>query len=359
MPTISVDVPGANYDVRVEPGILTNAGTALRSVTKAGKAAIVTDSIVSPLYAQTLIQSLQQAGIEPILATLPTGEEHKNLSTLLPIYDQLLSQRMERATPLLALGGGVVGDMAGFIAATILRGVPFIQIPTTLLAMVDASVGGKVGVDTRAGKNLIGAFHQPILVLADPLTLATLPPKEMRGGLAECIKHDIIRDAAGFDDLERNILRALAGDVPYLTQLIAHNVAIKAKVVAADPYEKGERAHLNLGHTFGHAIEIVSNFQISHGQGVALGTTAAAFVAERLGPLTSNQRHRIKAILEKVNLPTSGLTVDTEAVFEAMRLDKKVKNGRIRFILPMGIGDAVIRDDVPDDLVREALQSLR
>ncbi|HWB53536.1 MAG TPA: 3-dehydroquinate synthase [Tepidisphaeraceae bacterium] len=358
MPTVSVNIPGTDYDVRIEPGALNNAGAIVQAITRSKKAAIITDSIVGPLYAEALVQSLKQAGIEPVISTLPAGEEHKNLSTLLPIFDELLSHRMERSTPVLALGGGVVGDMAGFVAATILRGVPFVQIPTTLLAMVDASVGGKVGVDTRAGKNLIGAFHQPILVLADPLVLATLPPAEMRGGLAECIKHDIIRDAAGFDDLEKNILRALAGDVPYLTQLIAHNVAIKAKVVAADPHEKGERAHLNLGHTFGHAIEIVSNFQISHGQGVSLGTTAAAFVGERLGLLTSNERHRIKSILEKVGLPTTGLSLDPNAILDAMRLDKKVKDGRIRFILPMGIGQAVTRDDVPDDLVRQALQSL-
>lgn len=359
MPTISVNIPGANYEVRVEPSTLTNAGKILHALTNTRKAAIITDSIVGPLYAQPLAQSLQQAGIEPIVATIPAGEQHKNLSTLLPIYDSLLAKHMERSTPVLALGGGVVGDMAGFVAATILRGVPFIQIPTTLLAMVDASVGGKVGVDTAAGKNLIGAFHQPILVLADPLILATLPPVEIRGGLAECIKHDIIRDTAGFADLEKNILRALAGDVPYLTKLVAHNVAIKAKVVESDPYEKAERAHLNLGHTFGHAIEIVSHFKISHGQAVALGTTAAAFTAERLSLLTAQDRQRIKALLEKVNLPTHGLDLDPDLVVQAMQTDKKVRAGKIRFILPNGIGQAVIRDDVPAGLVKEALQSLQ
>jgi 3-dehydroquinate synthase len=358
MPTISVQAADARYDVLIEPGVLTRAGGIIQSIANSRKAAIVTDSIVGPLYAQALVQSLRQGGIEPVLATLLAGEAHKNLSTLLPIYNSLLSEQMERSTPVLALGGGVVGDMAGFVAATILRGVPFIQIPTTLLAMVDASVGGKVGVDAPAGKNLIGAFHQPILVLADPLVLATLPPGELRGGLAECIKHDIIRDAAGFADLEKNILRALAGDVPYLTQLIAHNVAIKAKVVAADPYEKAERAHLNLGHTFGHAIELVSQFRISHGQGVSFGITAAAFVAERLGLLAADERQRIKALLEKVNLPTRGLGLDSDAILQAMRTDKKVRNGKIRFILPKGIGHAVMHDDVQAELVREALQSL-
>jgi 3-dehydroquinate synthase len=185
-----------------------------------------------------------------------------------------------------------------------------------------------------------------------------LPPAELRGGLAECIKHDIIRDAVGFADLEKNILRALAGDVPYLTQLIAHNVAIKANVVESDPYEKAERAHLNLGHTFGHAIELVSQFRISHGQGVSFGIVAASFVAERLGMLTADERQRVKALLEKVNLPTHGLDLDCDAILQAMRTDKKVRDGKIRFILPKGIGEAVIRDDISTELILGAVKSL-
>ncbi|HEY1683805.1 MAG TPA: 3-dehydroquinate synthase [Tepidisphaeraceae bacterium] len=359
MAIVSVEIPGCKYDVEVRPGGLADVGAMLNRVSKSRKAAIITDTNVGPLYAAKLANSLQAAEIEPIIATLPAGEEHKNLSSLLPIYDALLPKGMERSTPVIALGGGVVGDMAGFVAATILRGVPFVQIPTTLLAMVDASVGGKVGVDTAAGKNLVGAFHQPILVLADPLVLSTLPVSEMRGGLAECIKHDIIRDAAGFADLEKNILRAFTGDVAYLTQLVAHNVAIKAKVVAADPFEKGERAHLNLGHTFGHAIELASNFKITHGQGVALGTCAAAFVAERMGLLNAGDHQRIRALIEKAGLPTRGLDLDTDKIVQAMRTDKKVRDGKIRFVLPEGIGRAVIRDDVAEELVREGLDSLR
>lgn len=358
MPTIPVNIPGSNYEVRVEPGLLGQTGKILRQLTHASKAAIITDSNVGPLYLQALTQALQQAGIEPIAATLPAGEAHKNLTTLLPIFDALLAKQMERSTPVLALGGGVVGDMAGFVAATILRGVPFVQIPTTLLAMVDASVGGKVGVDAAAGKNLIGAFHQPIAVLADPLVLSTLPPAEMRGGLAECIKHDIIRDAAGFADLEKNILRAFTGDVAYLTELVAHNVAIKAKVVAADPYEKGERAHLNLGHTFGHAIELASNFKIAHGQAVALGTCAAAFAAEKLNLLSDGDQQRIRALTAKAGLPTGGLDIDPDAIVQAMRTDKKVRDGKIRFILPEGIGGAVIRDDLETQVVQGAIRSL-
>jgi 3-dehydroquinate synthase len=302
---------------------------------------------------------LKSAGIDTIIATLPPGEDHKSLADLLPIYDQILSARIERSTPVLALGGGVVGDMAGFVAATVLRGVPFVQIPTTLLAMVDASVGGKTGVNSPAGKNLIGAFHQPIGVLIDPAVLATLPKEELRGGLAECIKHEVIRDTDGFAKLETNINKALSLDMDYLTDLIAHNVAIKAKVVEADPHEHGERAHLNFGHTFGHAIETVSHHSYSHGQCVALGMTAASFAAEKLKLLSEADRKRIVALIDQAGLPTRGLKLPTKDVVAAMSFDKKVAAGRIRFVLPHGIGKAVIRDDLPADLVAAAVESLR
>src|SRR5207248_3627997 len=215
--------------------------------------------------------SLAKAGFEATTATILAGEDHKTLSDLLPVYDALLRARTERTTPVLAPRGGLIGDMAGFVAATVLRGVPFVQIPTSLLAMVDASVGGKTGVNHAVGKNLIGAFHQPIAVLIDPQVLKTLPMRELRGGLAECIKHDIIRDAEGFARLEESIERALKLEIPYLTELVAHNVAIKAAVVAADPFEKAERAHLNFGHTFGHAFETLTNYAMSHGEAVGLG----------------------------------------------------------------------------------------
>lgn len=343
----------------VQPGVLAEAGAYVARLTGAKKAAVVTDSTVGPLHVGKLVESLKGAGIEAIVAVIPAGEEHKKLETLLPVYDTLLGARVERGTPVVALGGGVIGDMAGLVAATLLRGVPFVQVPTTLLAMVDASVGGKVGVDTAHGKNLIGAFHQPVAVLADPLVLATLPPREIKGGLAECVKHDIIRDAEGFADLESNVLKALAGDVGYLTKLVAHNVGIKASVVAADPYERGERAHLNLGHTFGHAMESVSNYRISHGEAVALGTAAASFAAVKVGLLSEAERGRIVALLEKVGLPVRGMGLDVDAVVNAMVFDKKVKAGKVRFVLPRGIGAAVVRDDVPVEVVREAVESVR
>ena len=306
-----------------------------------------------------LLQSLRASGIEPIVATLPTGENHKTLADLAPVYDVLLSARVERSTPILALGGGVVGDMTGFVAATVLRGVPFVQIPTTLLAMVDASVGGKTGINHAVGKNLIGAFHQPIAVLIDPSVLKTLPDRELHGGFAECIKHEIIRDAEGFDRLERDIDLALQLDLSYLTQLIAHNVAIKVRVVEADPFERGERAHLNFGHTFGHAIETVSHYDYSHGECVALGMVAAARMAVDLGMLDENSRRRIVAVIEAARLPVRGLKLPTKDVVDAMIFDKKVRGGKVRFVLPDRIGHVVIRDDVPPERVTQAVESLR
>jgi 3-dehydroquinate synthase len=359
-PTIvPVEVPGARYDVRIEFDLLQTCGQVLRELSQSKKIAVVTDSHVGPRYATTLTASLRQAGFEPIVCAIGAGEENKTFEHLLPVYDQLLVSKIDRKTPVIALGGGVIGDMAGFIAGTILRGVPFVQMPTSLLAMVDASVGGKTGIDHAVGKNLIGVFHQPMAVLIDPNVLRTLPPRELRGGLAECIKHDIIRDAAGFADLEQNIARAQAGDLPWIAQLVAHNVAIKAKVVAADPFEKGERAHLNLGHTFGHAIETVSKYAISHGEAVAYGMGAAAYVAHKLELITREEQARIRNVIAAAGLPTAGLTLDARQVVDAMVFDKKVHNGQIRLVLPHGIGAATIREDVPADLMLEAVTSLR
>ncbi len=319
----------------------------------------MTDSNVAPLHLSSLAQPLMAAGIEVVEAVIPAGESHKTLLDLLPVYDRFLGAHFDRSTPVLTLGGGVVGDMGGFIAATLLRGVPFIQIPTTLLAMVDASVGGKTGVDHPAGKNLIGAFHQPIAVWCDPQTLRTLPQREFRGGLAECIKHDLIRDAEGFAQLEEKISGdASAWDETALTELVAHNVRIKAQVVADDPFEHGERAHLNFGHTFGHAIEAVSRYEYSHGESVALGMVAAAELSRQLGLFDSNEVERIVRTIAQAGLPTKGLTLPADALVDAMRSDKKASGGRLRFIVLDRIGHAVIRADVQPRQVIAALEVL-
>ncbi len=357
--TVPVNLQSGRYDIVIRPGLLAEVGSVIAQLTRSPKAAIVTDSRVGPLFALLLSQSLKAAGIEPVVATIPAGETHKTFADLSAVYDVFLAHRMECSTPVIAVGGGVIGDMAGFVAATILRGVPFVQVPTTLLAMVDASVGGKTGINHAAGKNLIGAFYQPIAVLIDPQTLRTLPDRELRGGLAECIKHDVIRDAAGFAELEEHIGRALSLDIDYLSMLVAHNVAIKARVVEADPFERGERAHLNFGHTFGHAIETVSRYTLSHGECVGLGMVAASRMAVQLGLLDESSCRRIIRLIEKARLPIGGLTFPAREVVDAMTTDKKVSRGRVRFILPDRIGHATMRDDVPDEMVIRAVESLR
>jgi 3-dehydroquinate synthase len=356
---VSVHLAGGDYDILVKPGLHLDIGAWLKGKTKSGKVAVISDSNVFPLFGEAIVKSLSDAGLHAIVALLPAGEDHKTLTDLLPVYDAVLAGKIERSTPVLALGGGVVGDMAGFVAATVLRGVPLVQAPTTLLAMVDASVGGKTGVNHSTGKNLIGSFHQPIGVLIDPLALKTLPARELRGGLAECIKHDIIRDYEGFCRLESHIEKALALDIDYLAELVAHNVAIKARVVEADPLERGERAHLNFGHTFGHAIETVSRHEYSHGECVALGMTAAAFLAKQLGMIDDEQRRRMVNLIAKAGLPTNNLNLDTKAVVEAMAFDKKVAAGKVRFVLPTKIGAVVVRDDVAREKVTEAVESLQ
>ena len=304
MPTISVNIPGAPYDVHVEGGLIERVQSRVRDLTAAKRLAVVTDVNVGKLHVPPVRRSCDAAGVEVIDVTIPAGEEHKTLATVQAIYDQLLDARIDRTTPVVALGGGVVGDVAGFVAATVLRGVPFVQVPTTLLAMVDASVGGKTGVNHPRGKNLIGAFHQPRAVFIDPNLLTTLPPRELRNGLAECIKHDLVRDAEGFERLEQNIDRALSLDVDYLNELVAHNVRIKARVVEADPLERGERAHLNFGHTFGHAIEKVLDYAIPHGEAVAIGMVAAATLSRDLGMIDGDALRRVASLIPRAELPT-------------------------------------------------------
>lgn len=364
MAKLPVCVPDAAYEVCVERGLLDTMGQRLLSLglrgLKAGaKVALITDGNVAGLHAEAAEAALARAGFAVVNVVIPAGEQHKTLHHVSAVYDQLLGAPVERSTPVIALGGGVIGDMAGFAAATVLRGLPLIQCPTTLLAMVDASVGGKTGVNHRVGKNLIGAFYQPRAVLIDPEVLRTLPAGELRSGLAECIKHDVIRDAEGFARLERDIHRAADLDIDYLQELVEHNVAIKAAVVAADPFERGERAHLNFGHTFGHAIENVSRYAFSHGQCVAFGMIAACHVACGLGMLTQEEADRVTKVIARAGLLTRGTRLDSEAVMAAMAYDKKVEASRVRLILPDRIGHVVIRDDAPAELLRAALESVR
>ncbi len=290
----------------------------------------------------------------------PQANKHKNITTATAALDALLLGRVERSTPVIALGGGVVGDLAGFVAATLLRGVAFVQVPTTLLAAVDASVGGKVGLDHPAGKNLIGAFHQPRIVVTDIDTFQTLPLRELRAGLAECIKHAVIRNAHLFSFITDNLAKVMACDGETLAELVARNVAIKAAIVAEDPFENGVRALLNFGHTFGHALENAQQYGgLIHGEAVAMGMLAASRLAHRRGIFPEEDLRHLATLLDYAELPACCIDFDINKALTAMTTDKKVRNGKLRFILPTRIGHAEIVTDVPQDQVKNVLESLQ
>lgn len=354
--------PAPDYDVLIEPGALRRLGELVRGVAPAPSCGLITDSQVAPHYLAAAKASLAAAGYRVIEHVFPAGETHKNVATLAGAWDALLAAKIERATPIVALGGGVVGDLAGFVAASVLRGVPFVQVPTTLLAAVDASVGGKVGIDHAAGKNLLGAFHQPRLVVSDVETFRTLPEREVRCGVAECIKHGIIRDAKLFAFIATHAAKIMAQDAPTMNQLVAWNVSIKAAIVGEDPFETGVRALLNLGHTFGHAIENVMEYGgVQHGEAVAVGMIAAARLAVQSGWLTPRELQEIVDVIDLVGLPTGLPDLDVERTLAAMATDKKVRAGRLRFVLPTRIGAAEVFDAAGIDpaQVRAAVESLR
>lgn len=354
METLTVGLGDRSYPIHIARGLLAQSELLLPYLPQK-RVAIVTNTTVGPLYLEQLGAMLQAHGVAVIPVILPDGEQYKNAETLSQIYDVLLTKRCERSTPLIALGGGVVGDMTGFAAATYLRGVPFIQIPTTLLAQVDSSVGGKTGINHPLGKNMIGAFYQPQMVLADIATLDTLPDRELRAGLAEVIKYGLIRDLPFFEWLEQNVDKLLARDADALQYAIARSCQNKAEVVAADERESGERALLNLGHTFGHAIENGMGYGVwLHGEGVAAGTIMAADLSRRLGWIAEADVTRIRTIFEQAQLPVDAPALGVDKYVELMGLDKKVQGGKIRFVLLEAIGRAVV-SEAPQELLRQTL----
>ena len=298
-------------------------------------------------------RSLSHAGIRPLVIEIPDGEQAKTLDTVAALYDRLAEAGLERGDAVVALGGGVVGDIAGLAAATYLRGVPFVQVPSTVLSMVDSSVGGKVGVDHRRGKNLIGAFKQPHLVVADPSLLLSLPAGERRSGLAEVIKHGVIAAPAILEHIEAQAAR---GQAPDLVWLIAEAVRVKIDIVEEDPYERGRRAELNLGHTFGHALEVLSGYRMRHGEAVSIGMVIACRVAEKMGLCQPDLTHRIEAILRSVDLPVRHAGYAAQNIWAAMASDKKRKDGRLRFVLPVQAGRVIVTDQVAQDVVFEVLE---
>ncbi len=357
MQTLTVGLGERSYPIHIGSGLLGQAEL-LRPFLPRKRAAIITNTTVAPLYLEQLQRTLRQLEVSSVPVILPDGEKYKNSDTLNIIYDALLTARCERNTPLIALGGGVIGDMTGFAAATYLRGVPFIQIPTTLLAQVDSSVGGKTGINHPLGKNMIGAFYQPQLVLADTATLNTLPDNELSAGLAEVIKYGLIRDLPFLEWLEQNIDRLLARDTAALQYAIARSCQNKAEVVAADERESGERALLNLGHTFGHAIESGMGYgNWLHGEAVAAGTVMAADLSQRLGWINADEVARVRNLFERARLPVAGPKLGVEKYLEFMGLDKKVEGGKIRFVLLRALGRGVVFGDVPPALLEQTLMA--
>ncbi len=355
MQTLRVELGERAYPIQIGEGLLVRADLILPHL-DLPKIAVVTNTTVAPLYLQQLIDALRNAGVEATSVVLEDGERYKDWVTLNSIYDALLAHRCDRKTTLIALGGGVVGDLAGFAAATYMRGIPFIQIPTTLLAQVDSSVGGKTGINHPLGKNMIGAFYQPRLVLADTTVLKTLPPRELSAGLAEVIKHGVIRDPAFFAWLEENVDKLLVCDAPALAHAVQRCCEIKAAVVGADERETGVRALLNFGHTFGHAIESGVGFgNWLHGEAVAAGMVMAADLSRRMGLLAQAEQGRIIALLRRAKLPVAPPDIAPSRLLESMGLDKKSEGGRIRFILLDGIGAASMCADVPEAALQQAL----
>jgi 3-dehydroquinate synthase len=360
---IDVELGDESYAVSVEPGLLARVGDAVAAVAPHARAVLVEDANVVEPHGDTAATALAGAGFEVVRLTIVADEASKTLATVARLYDAMAAAGVERGTPVVALGGGVTGDVAGFAAATFLRGVPLVHVPTTLLAMVDASIGGKTGVNLAVdggavlAKNLVGAFWQPRAVLADPETLRTLPDRELRCGLAECVKHGLVGDAGLLDALAAGADRVLGLDPAALVELVARSAAVKAAVVREDVREAGRRAELNLGHTFAHAIESMHELDVRHGEAVAIGLCAAAHCAEATGrrpPLAE-----VRDLLTRLGLPTAlPRLVPGRRLVERMRYDKKIAGGRRRLVLPVGRGRAEVADDVPDAVVEAAWRAV-
>jgi len=348
MQTFHVNIATGAYDVHFAPGLLGRVGELLRGAGLAGKVALISSPTVAALYGQKVLASLRAAEYAAQAIEMPDGEAQKNLGTVATLYDACLAAGMERGDTVVALGGGVVGDTAGFAAATYMRGLPFVQVPTTLLAQVDASIGGKVAVDHPRAKNLIGAFYHPRLVIADPQALETLPPEEYRCGLAEVVKAAVIGAPRLFAHLEKSGAEPLAA-------IVAQAIAVKVEVVVADPYERDRRATLNFGHTVGHGVEAVSNYRLRHGDAVSVGMVAATRMAVALGYCPVEIERRLRNLLRRFGLPVTMTGVAPGAVWQAMAADKKRRGGRLRFVLPREIGEVVIADDVPEEVARRAI----
>ncbi len=352
----------ASYDILIGSGLVPQLDTILKQYCPAAAYAIISDSQVGKLYGEDLLKRLSATGSRAELLTFPAGEWNKTRDTWAALSDQMLAAHFGRDCAVIAVGGGVVNDVAGFVAATYLRGVPLVQVPTSLLAMIDSSIGGKTGVDVPAGKNLLGAFHQPRVVVADPELLGSLSSVQLAAGLAEAVKHGVIADADYFAFLEREYAAIFAKHAPVLERVVRRSLEIKAEVVAHDERETGKRAILNFGHTVGHAIEATSKYEVMHGEAVAMGMIYEARIAESLAIAQSGTAQRIKSTLELLHLPVERPdNSQADDLIAAMRGDKKVRAGEIRLALPQAVGKAYGDDGqgwtvaVNEDAIRKAL----
>lgn len=355
--TLNVALAERSYPIHIGCGILSQSDLILPHI-KHRKAVVVTNTTVAPLYLEKLRSALEKGGISVLPVILPDGEQYKTWETLNLIFDGLLGAKCERSTTLIALGGGVIGDMGGFAAACYQRGMPFIQVPTTLLSQVDSSVGGKTAINHPLGKNMIGAFYQPKLVLADLSTLDTLPDRELKAGLAEVIKYGLIRDPQFHEWLEANMEKLLARDKEALSYAVHRSCANKAEVVAADERESGERALLNLGHTFGHAIETGMGYgEWLHGEAVAAGTLIAANLSCRLGWIDTGDVARIERIFVRAGLPVNSPALGVDRYLELMSHDKKVQDGKLRLVLLRGVGKAVVSEVASREQISASIEA--
>lgn len=361
MRTVQVPLDNRTYTIVVDRKLLSTLGERCGNFGLAGRCAIITDRNVAKHYAKNAIYALKKVGIDAVLIVIPAGEKAKSLGTVQKCYDALAKHRLERKSFIIALGGGVVGDLAGFVAATYLRGIPFVQVPTTLLAQVDSSVGGKVGVNLPAGKNLVGAFYQPKHVLCDLATLDSLPEREFRAGLAEVIKYGIIYDAGLFAGLERDLAKILKRDSDALADIVARSCEIKAEVVGQDETETGLRAILNFGHTIGHGLEAISRYgKFLHGEAISIGQVAAAMLSSRMLGLPLEHVDRIRALFKRAGLPVAVRLskIQRRHLYDAMRLDKKVSAGEIKFVLARQIGKVEFGIKVPNAEIDSVLDAI-
>jgi 3-dehydroquinate synthase len=355
MKTVTLKLNRGRYDVIVGPGLLAESGYHLKALGFKGKLAIITDATVRGLYANALKQTLLASGFEVTILSGPDSEEEKSLDTAGRLYQELTDMHAERSTPVLAVGGGVIGDLAGFVAATYQRGVPLVQLPTTLLAQADSSLGGKTAVNHGSLKNQVGVFYQPSLTISDTNTLKSLTREQLSDGLCEIIKHAAIRDADLFSYIESNLDQIMAYDDEALETIVHRSVKIKAEVVEKDELDLGLRNILNYGHTVGHAVETVSNFQVPHGRAVAIGMVVAAEISNRMGLLNKSTVARVEELLTQAGLLVPVPKMEVDRLIEAMHHDKKIVGGRIKFVLLKSIGEVIVTDDVRLDLVEKVL----